>query len=243
MEKSAKLGKVRVGRRIYEKGRYRDPSYPDFKRVVVMTASSKYSSLSPYCLKDDQGRIMENIWQYSKIYSKVPKSRQTYSRWDKRVIWDHPAETHLKEDGTPREEYWNWREKGMKNPFAIRYPVGRKHRHKCICSITEEGEHLNYIESRKRIYLPVYIDLVKDQQQFTELKERLERGENLLIIEVDGPHQESLDHYKKFYKVDDDFIDQDTILVTKKNMEILLNDPKHPFGHGYCLGMALLGIE
>ena len=26
-------------------------------------------------------------------------------------------------------------------------------------------------------------------------------------------------------------------------MNILLNDKKHAFGHGYCLGMALLNID
>jgi hypothetical protein len=39
------------------------------------------------------------------------------------------------------------------------------------------------------------------------------------------------------------FIENDTILVTKPNMEIMLNDPEHPFGHGYCLALALLNWE
>lgn len=30
------------------------------------------------------------------------------------------------------------------------------------------------------------------------------------------------------------------MLITKENISIMLNDTKHPFGHGYCLAMALL---
>ena len=61
-----------------------------------------------------------------------------------------------------------------------------------------------------------------------------------MIIEVDGPHQESLNYYKHTYGVSEDFIDKNTISVNENNMKIMLNDTKHPFGHGYCLAMALL---
>ena len=72
------------------------------------------------------------------------------------------------------------------------------------------------------------------------LKNRLINGENLLIIEVDGPHQESLDYYKEKYEVGDDFIQKNTMLANDENINIMLNDTKHPFGHGYCLAMTLL---
>ena len=81
--------------------------------------------------------------------------------------------------------------------------------------------------------------MAKKTKEFAELKKRYKSGEKLLIIEVDGPHQESMDYYKDKYGVDDDFIVNSTVLVNDKNMDILLNDPKHPFGHGYCIGWAL----
>ena len=49
--------------------------------------------------------------------------------------------------------------------------------------------------------------------------------------------------YKQKYGVGNDFIQNDTMLITKDNIEIMLNDTKHPFGHGYCLAMALLDKE
>ncbi len=102
---------------------------------------------------------------------------------------------------------------------------------------------MSYIESRKEIYVKQYVRLVKKESKFEELKRKLNEGINLNIIDVDGPHQESLEYYKNKYNVNDNFIVNHTVLVNKDNMEILLNDEKHPFGHGYCLGMALLEIN
>lgn len=246
---------IRVGRCVYKNGKRTDPSYPDFTPIICLTKSTAYGSLGPYVLKDNKRRIMENIYQFSKVYEKVPKSVQRYSRYDQRIIWDWPAETHcVKKDTyinklelTP--EYLRWRKAGMNAADPIRYPVGFKDRHKCLFSLKEDPNGnidptpLNYIEGRKQIYLPVYTTLVKKQKQFLELRMRLENGENLLIIEVDGPHQESLNYYMKKYNVEEDFIENSTMLSNDDNLNIMLNDEKHAFGHGYCLAAALLDIE
>jgi len=134
----------------------------------------------------------------------------------------------------------------MPNPYYVRYPVGYNNMHKCLFSIPDENnpdKKLNYIDSRKQIYVPVYCKAAKNEQKFIELKNRLENGENLLIIEVDGPHQESLDYYQNTYGLADIFIENSTMLATDENLTIMLNDDKHPFGHGYCLAMALLDLE
>jgi hypothetical protein len=211
-----------------------------------LTASSEYASLSPYCLKDDEGKIMENIYQFSKCYETVPNSIQRYSRYDDRIIWKWPAERHLIKQGDNYgilSEYFKWREAGMKAKYAIRYPVGYNHRSKCLFSLkqTVDGwKTLNYIEARKEIYVPVYTELVKKEKQFLELKNRLENGENLLIIEVDGPVLESLPYYMEKYGVKNTFIENYTMLATPENLNIMLNDTKHPYGHGYCVAAALL---
>ena len=91
--------------------------------------------------------------------------------------------------------------------------------------------------------MPKYSELVRKQGQFTELQQRLKRGENLLIIEVDGPHQESLSYYQETYKVSSNFIEQNTMVANLDNLRIMMNDTKHIFGHGYCLAAVLLGID
>ena len=250
---------IRVGRCKYDsKGSVSYPSYPGFVNIVVMMRShSNYHPLSPYELKNSQGQILENIWQFSKIYAKVPKSVQKYSRWDQTVIWDYPAETHFIPDpedpedfsrGQILDSYLVWRKKGMNAKYPIRYPVGFSNRHKCLFSMANMAdgtlsEPLDYIEGRKQIYVPLYLDMVSKQSVFADLKKMLQNGTNLLIIEVDGPHQESMDYYKEKYGVADDFIKSDSMLATADNLLIMLNDPKHPFGHGYCLAMALLDYE
>jgi len=235
-------GSLRVGRITYQGGKAQHPSYPDYTSILVLTKSSPYGSLGPYVLKDDEGRIMENIWQFSKVYDWVPYSRQVYSRWDSTVIWEHPKEVHADKKGVLNDAYWAWREKGMRNSEAVRYPVGNgEHRALCKYVLKEkDGPQLGIAEGRKEVYLATYTDLVKREEQFRDLQERLKFGENLLIIEVDGPHEEDLDYYRKTYGVGQDFIQLDSIEVNLKNMEIMLNDTKHSFGHGYCLAISLL---
>ncbi len=242
---------IRVGRCVYDKsGKRIDPSYEGFTPILVLTKCSEYASLSPYCLKDDKGRIMENIFQFSKVYETVPETTCHYSRYDKRIIWKWKSERHVtySSDGSIdiRPEYFYWRHAGMYAKEAIRYPVGFHHRGKCLFALPEDDnsniipQQLDYIQGRKQIYYPVYSKLVRKEKQFLELKDRLSKGENLLIIEVDGPHTESLDHYQKKYDVKDDFIIRNTMLATPRNLEIMLNDTLHPYGHGYCLASCLL---
>lgn len=232
---------IRVGRIVFN---YRKlvsiPQYEGFTSIKVMTPSfGEWYVLNPYELKDEKGRIMENCYQFSKIYKNIPKIT--------RKEWKHPAETHIDANGDYTPEFYAWRKKGMEHDKAVRYPVGFKHRTKCLYALAEnpdgsinEDEKLDYVSSRKKIYVHEYCRLVKEHPKFKELQERLNNGENLLILEVDGPHQESLDYYKEKYGVSDDFIQDDTILINEKNINIMLNDTKHPFGHGYCLAMALL---
>ncbi len=266
MHDKMQMGEVRVGRCLYNNGKRYDPTYPGFTPIVVLTKSSKYGSLGPYVLKDSKGRIFENIWQAMKCYADVPTSQQTYSQYDHRVIWDHPSEQHVIEtpDGYQLlDAYYAWREKLMACPYPVRYPVGYSHRHKCLFALAEipdvgqlgnnivtkqpgdiiDYTPLDYIEARKKIYYSLYSNLVKKEKQFRELQQRLQHGENLLIIEVDGPHEESLEYYKNKYHVGDDFIENNTILANKVNLDIMLNDTLHPFGHGYCLAASLQDIN
>ena len=241
---------LRVGRCVYDKGKRIDPSCPRYKKILIMMKShSKWWPLSPYYLYDEEGQIFENIWQASKVYKTVPKTTQRYSRYNNKIIWQHPEETHVR-GGKITRAYKRWRDKLMRCPYAVRYPVGYKHRHKCLYALANKPDgsintenKLDYIQARKKIYVKEYCRLVRQQPFFMELKKRLKKGEKLLIVEVDGPHQESLDYYMKKYKVNKNFLKGGTMLVTKENLDIMLNDRKHPFGHCYCIAVALLDLE
>tara|TARA_R110002072_G_scaffold45565_6_gene126961 strand:+ start:16187 stop:16951 length:765 start_codon:yes stop_codon:yes gene_type:complete len=245
-------GQVRVSRMV-GKQKPKDMKIDGYTNIVCLTKSTKYGSLSPYELKDEYGRCIENLWQFGKCYDKVPSAREIFSRFDQRVIWEWPAQTHVaygpNGEAILTREYFEWRKAGCNAKDAIRYPVGRKNMSKCLFALAENPDGtvnpktLDYVESRKAIYLPLYTRLVQGKPQFEDLKRRLINGENLLIIEIDGPHAESIPYYQEKYGAPANWIQQDSILCNKENMTIMLNDHLHPFGHGYCLALALQGID
>jgi len=242
-------GIVRVGRITFTSD-YKQikPEMKGFKTILCLSKSSTYGSLGPYVLKTKENHIFENEWQFRKVYPKVNETKQSLSRWQRNVIaWEHPSETHIDiSTGKPNELYFKWRKKGLENKYPVRYPPGFGRMKDCLYFLQEDdpsGEKLDYISARKKFYLPVYTRLVQNEPQFLELKDRLKRGENLLILEVDGPHQESLDYYRKKYSVKPNFIINSTMICSEENLRIMLNDPKHPFGHGYCLAAALQDLD
>lgn len=246
---------IRVGRCLYGKqGSRIDPYIPGFKTIVVLTKSaSKWGAIGPYELKDEEGHIMENVWQFSKVYPRVDATKQRKSRYEGAVVWEHPSEAHVTnpcrgaapDNLTPA--YWAWRQKGFNAPLAVRYPPGYGKMEGCIGSLIGPRESLvgpvGYIEARKLLYLPLYTRLARRSPRFAELRRMLGKGEKLLIVEVDGPHQESLDYYMQTYGVGPEFIKSHTVEANAMNLKLLLNDGRHPFGHGYCLAAALLGLD
>lgn len=243
-------GLIRVGRRIYRGAKYTDPSYLGFKPILCLTASTPYDDLGPYVVKDENGVIIENRWQGSKVYGTVPKSTQRLSRWNPTVIWDHPTEQHVDVSGNLLPAWFAWNKKLFENEFPVRYPVGINARHTCLgvydkkyCKTPNVEHLLGKVELRIKVYCENYCAAVRKCEKFAKLQSMLSKGQNLLIIEVDGPHQEDIDYYKQEYKVEDDFIERDTMLVNEKNIQIMLNDTKYSYGHGYCLAVALLDKE
>ena len=133
----------------------------------------------------------------------------------------------------------NGEKKDLRQKNTICYPVGYANRHKSIGSVYNK-KIIPYIDARKRIYLPLYIDMVQKQQHFIDLK-NMEK--NIFIVDMGGPKYKSIDHYKQKYNTDLGITANNTIDVTYDNMKILLNDDKHSFGHGYCIAMAFLDID
>jgi len=232
---------IRVGKIRYKRGKKILPHYDGFYDVVVLTKCTKYGSLGPYVLKDENGSFMENIWQFSKVYEHVPATIQRYSRWNKTITWDWPEEKHVDKNGKLTDSYWNWRKTGFECKYPIRYPVGMKHRKNCLYSMWD-GKKLDYIEARIQIYFSTYDRLVRNQEQFYQLKQMLKDGKNILIHDVDGPCEELLEYYKQKWKVSDDFIVDHTMLATEENLSIMISDTQRSFGHGYCLAMSLLDL-
>ncbi len=238
--------------------RFSSKQFPTYMTYSA-TDSSVYngSAASEIETTEEHECLVEDCYQFSKVYAEVPAACETRSRFDNTGIWKWPAQTHCVVTPQPgllhskiamTMAYFLWRKSGMCAPEPIRYPVGQRHMDKCLFSLrqnedgTVDPRPLDYIQSRKAIYLPYYNNAVKQHPEFLNLQARLHQGENLLIIEVDGPRARSMEHYKKTYGVGDNFIENDTILVDAQRLEILLNDDRERYGHGYCLAGCLLGI-
>ncbi|MBS0627729.1 MAG: hypothetical protein JSS09_05915, partial [Verrucomicrobia bacterium] len=114
----------------------------------------------------------------------------------------------------------------------------------CLFSLKDENsDPIGLLEARKEIYNGTYFKLAKEQPIYRKLEDMLEDGKNLLIMEVDGPQEQSLNYYQQKYNVPDDWITNKSIDINESNMNILLNDGRHSFGHGFCLASSLLKID
>lgn len=230
MEGPEKRHRVSRGNVAVAKYYYRNrvvPTMEGYTSVLIHSSDKGIGGpLSPFHLRDDRGRIMENVWQFSKFYRKVQNQMQKE--------WTYPAEVH-EENGEPNEAYWKWRTKGMNHQRAVRYPNGYKGRHACVCAITDDGRRLDYVEARKAIYCDFYVRYAQQHPSFLALKQRLDDGENLLIVEVDGPDYElKFEPYNRISKA------SPGLVMDEETTKMLLNDTRKPFGHGYVIAALLL---
>lgn len=231
-------GKIRVGKYDYKTGK--QPSTPGYHSVLIHTTGD----LSPYTMKDANGTIMENAWQFAKVFPSVMKQRQSVSQFQPNDIrWSHPAEKHMNADGTLTKEYWAWREKGMKHSRWVRYPAGYSHHHEAKGSVVGIGgeeavpnkyEIVGYIEARQRVYIPKYKEIAILTPQFAELKKMLDAGVNLQINEVDGPRYADVYPYNQ--------TKDGSIEITPEILDALIKNPLQACGHGYVLAGCLLGL-
>ena len=164
-------------------------------------------------------KTMEGYWQGNKIYKELGHL-------------DKDNKTTLKWESFRREQAGLM--KGVRHPPVLKTTEvkyvdskGRKW-YKYLLPICAKynGEVLGYLDSRKRAYAPKYHSLVVQTKAFKALKERVENGENVMILDFDGPQDEP-----------------DGCEVTIDFLKTKINDTTVPFGHGYVLAGALLGIE
>jgi len=90
---------------------------------------------------------------------------------------------------------------------------------------TEFDKPLEYVESRKKVYIPIYYKLVKKTETIKKYKKMLKKGKSICIYDVDGPKDDNGNPL--CVKFDDE------------TWEKYLNDTKYPFGHGYTVAAIL----
>ena len=90
-------------------------------------------------------------------------------------------------------------------------------------------EEMDYVTSRKKIYVPEYFNLMKNTESAIKLKEWVEKGNDIIVYDLDGPRNP-----------DGSLA---TIEITPQVLREKINDPTFAFGHGYIVAAWLKGIE
>ena len=136
---------------------------------------------------------MENAWQYAKVYAE-----------------------HLDADGNPSRAYWNWAIQGWAKFGAVRYPMGKGAK---PAYVWWDGEKLPYVESRLRVYFPLYRDAVRKMPAFARLQQMAQEGP-VTLFDFDGYDHEAA--------------------ATGLTLRQVFLNPTRPMGHAFVLKAMLL---
>ena len=129
---------------------------------------------------------------------------------------------HVKEEKT--KDFWlNCKEAKRRFPGS----KGKKVLHSRFLHLP--SEKMDYITSRKRVYVPEYFELMKDKEMACFWKDQVEAGENVVIYDFDGPRLEDGD--------------VTCLEVTQKMLQEKIKDPRFPFGHGYVVAAWLASLS
>lgn len=149
----------------------------DFKLVNINYPNGNYRDFHSCFLKNEKGQIMENIWQSCKVYKNI--NSHIYKMYDT-LIWKHNTETHYEND-TITNAYYLWKDKLINNKYPVVYPCGYSNRYKfefILCG----NKKYSYNDGFYNIYIPMYLDLIKNKPRFKELQNEYRNGQNILII-------------------------------------------------------------
>jgi hypothetical protein len=129
-------------------------------------------------------------------------------------------------EGIPEEDvkkYWHSIKEAKR-----RYP-NSKDKKVLYAHFEHDPEQYDYVASRKKIYVPLYFDMMKEKEMAQFWKKEVELGKDIVVYDFDGPRLEG-------GKVTCEE-------VTPEFIREKINDPKFPFGHGYIVSAWFKGIE
>jgi len=106
-----------------------------------------------------------------------------------------------------------------------RYPNSKNK--KVLYTVFENGEKMDYITSRKQVYVPEYYNLIKEREMVKKWQEIL-KTQDITVYDFDGPRT-----------ADGNVI---CIKITRETLIEKINDTNYPFGHGYIVAGLIAGI-
>lgn len=153
----------------------------------------RYSRMKAVC------QTFERYWQGGKVYQKEIK------------------------DGILQKSFFEERAKMYRRPAADKQQRRRKYPRSEGIPISSyyQGHTLDYVPSRKAVYIPTYLALLAASDAYKKLKERHLSGEKLLIVGPDGRD----------------------ISIEHESLSQAVNDPRYIFGHELVLCAQMKDIK
>ncbi len=185
-----------------------------------------WKELSPFFIAspDNPKGNFESYWQSWKVWESVNGEKHV-----------DPA------TGNPNEAWKVWHDALANNPKPVRRPNG----YVKPLYAWWEGERLDVVQARKRIYIPGLQKMYRAHPQYQKLLELVRNGQSVIIIEPDGP---PLSMYPSGMDVNLDLLIQLQDVTTAKDFPVdnevrryTTHDNKYiAYGHGYCIALTLL---
>lgn len=130
-------------------------------------------------------------------------------------------------ESVPYEKTREWWLK-LKEPKR-RYPNSKGKKILCAKWVEFPDETMDYVTSRKKVYIPLYWDLVKDREMIAYYRELLLSGKNITVYDFDGVRD---DNGRPICRE-----------LTRELLREKVNDVRFPFGHGFIVGALISGIS
>jgi hypothetical protein len=209
---------------------------------ILKWSNSKWKSLCPYYLKTDGnetcsnpgGVLFENFYQGCKLYDVVYENEVYPSRFHHKpqyLWWKFVPETSTgdvlwkeEEDDFNHELYFRWRDQLWNCPNPIRYPnkIHRRKDTRFSLSIDANGNEIrmDYITSRKEIYLKEYLRLVRALPEYHVLLSKLN-----MICEIDVPANHKHGSFGLGSGPEPRLDENNICMMNIEKLETLINDP------------------
>lgn len=219
--------------------------------IIDVTSRNKdkniINDLSPFYIgpcKSSYGiefKRFENMWQFSKVYEGDAIFNKKMSLKKEIPIPFSCSDTN----GNPTKEWHDICLFGAQSDIAYRRPFTGKPLYHYYKNANGQIERLDYVESRKRVYIPEYAKLIYNTPTFQNLKCLADSGKKIALVDFDAYNYYNPIAMEKIYasalKKHKNLSYTLKDLFNIKTMKDVVNFAELPVGHGFVIKMLLQG--
>lgn len=204
---------------------------------VIVMSSPFNESLRPSSMYTLNCQNLTNIWEFSRVYKRVPKiSISVKSSSIPIQIWSHEEkELYDSKNKVILQDYWVWRLKGVTRNNAVFNPAGfdEANNPNLIVGYVPTGLKLTDVKEARKYYTKVYYQIAAGKTQFLAINKTFQTKNILILDKMSVRNRPSLhlkDEKINAWKVDKHLIES---VLSETETHNRVNT-------GLCLAMALL---